>query len=139
MTNPILVNLPLLSISSGWENKFRASKNFLEEYIFEFVEHLCNRRPKNENKKFKKYILILANGNWLDGLLLFMSLIRLTKKRCGWVEKVPPAHTDLAIGHMSVSRHRGSRSFSSIQNQILYNTRSITCTILVCKEFEVKL
>ena len=44
-------------------------KKFFGEYLFVFVEYLCNRSPKIKTKNIKNYSSILAivnDRNWLD-------------------------------------------------------------------------
>ena len=60
MTYSILVKPSLFSGNLGWENNLKASKNFLREYRFVFVEYLYKRSPKTRTNHFKNYISILT-------------------------------------------------------------------------------
>ena len=57
MSYPILIKPSLFFWNSGWKNKLR---NFFGDIFLYFVEYLCNRSPKNENKTLKNYFSLLA-------------------------------------------------------------------------------
>ena len=62
----------LESCGFGGKNKTQEfSKPFLGEYLFVFVEYLCDRSPRIKTKKIQNCSSVLAmvnHRNWLDDL-----------------------------------------------------------------------